>query len=209
MKNIELEAKVNNLVEIAKQALCKRIYLPTRFSDDPEYEINQYNIQCITIEHVDMVKEGFFEVYGDSHSLLKGSYDSEDIGTKLFLDKNIACKALAGEEYTTDNDTISLKNTFISLEQYGKNFGNEEIFCIIQDSESEKYQVSVMSIYSILIIGYPYHYNGKRSDASQDNPAVKFKLNDEIGSAECILGETCFFDSKQAMEKAKELNRKK
>lgn len=209
MKNIELEAKVNNLVEIAKEALCKRIYLPTRLGEDYEYEINQYGIQCITVEHVDMAKEGLFKVYGDSHSLLKGSYDSEDIGTKLFLDKDIAEKALAGEQYTTDNDTISLKNTFVSLEQAGKNFGNEEVFCVIKDSKTERYQVSVMSIYSILIMGNQYHYRGERNNISKDNPAVKFRLDDEIGSAECILGETCFFDTKQAMEKAKELNRKK
>lgn len=30
MKNIELEDKVENIIEIAKQALCKKIYLPTR-----------------------------------------------------------------------------------------------------------------------------------------------------------------------------------
>lgn len=44
MKNIELEAKVENIVEIAKQALCKKVYLPTRCDEDSEYEINQYNI---------------------------------------------------------------------------------------------------------------------------------------------------------------------
>lgn len=56
-------------------------------------------------------------------------------------------------------------------------------------------------------MGSMYHYRGKRNDISRDNPAITFRVKDEIGSTECILGETCFFDTKQAMKKAKELNR--
>lgn len=65
----------------------------------------------------------------------------------------------------------------------------------------------VTSKFMELVMGSMYHYRGKRNDISRDNPAITFRVKDEIGSTECILGETCFFDTKQAMKKAKELNR--
>lgn len=207
MNNTELEAKLNNIVELAKKALCETIYLQTRYNSDDEYSVNKHNIQCITVEHVNVPNTELFNVYGDSHSLLKGSYDSSDIGVTLFSNKDIAEKALAGEEYTVDADTTSLKNIFVALEDVGRSFGSEEVFCVIKDTASERYQVSVMSIFSISIIGYPYHYRGDRTDVCKDKPAIMFKVADEIGSTECVLGETCFLDTKQAMEKAKELNK--
>ena len=101
---------------------------------------------------------------------------------------------------------------FAKLEVLQKKCIDSTLFCVLQETNKETFQVVAMRAYNVMISCTGYHYDRLIDDSSvlkRDGYVIAFDLNDSIGNFTAVLGERCFMDSQKAFEKAEKLNREK
>lgn len=199
-------------VKNAQGYIGKDIYLPIKsdyaenIDNNEEYKIGHFKLEEFTLNNVG---DELYEVLADSYSRLQNSYDSSAIGKTIFCDKPNAEAALKGEQYGMSKDTAGLFNVFYKLEAMKSNLKDTSVFCIIFDTENEKFEIVVMRLKNLMISGSEYHYSGYIDDErsfKRDKLLVACEVKDNIGVFKGVFGQRCFLDSEKAWTKVTEMN---
>lgn len=203
MTNEVLKTFILRAVQIAQPLLGKDIYALI----DDGLEIGHYHIEEFVMEDV---TDKNINVYADSHSRLVNGYNSDDVGYGVFGTEHEAYSGLHAVTFDWSEETKTLSDVFQQLSNLSDQKIDRTVFCVLLDESSNKFNVTAMPLYDLMISGSTYHYKDLMDndrEFKRNGILVACKTRDEIGSFTGVFGERCFLDSEHAWQKAQTMNK--
>ena len=154
------------------------------------------NLVCIQYSIVKMLLViAGFELLGRGLSLMQGAQS--------------ASQEIEGEVIWSE-ETKTLSDVFQQLSNLSDQKIDRTVFCVLLDESSNKFNVTAMPLYDLMISGSTYHYKDLMDndrEFKRNGILVACKTRDEIGSFTGVFDERCFLDSEHAWQKAQTMNK--